>query len=740
MTQWYKKLQKESALGHKDYVYEVYLQPALLERTDLKKGTSRSQYGKNLGLTGGGRLSNAKPEYIDALLQKAERVMGAHNDIVAYVDAKYGKKKFQEEFRKLQMRANSKEEKQNGYKNLRAIYPVPDKFIQSFVDEYWEFLSTEIEQTSKLVRDEEIYTQLIAPNFYSRREKGEILFIYNPSFFTQSVKKYPYIRDAYDRLKDSIEAIQVKYRDPLTKKLTFKKQITEYDKKSLDLVLEGFDRHNELQLGELQSQALYEVADSTKKSRSFHEFAIRDILAICGINFDIEVPFKIMDSTIYKEPAVIDFVLPGQELFEVFGDSRGNYEDRKVEKIDKLPNLWYIDYAEKMTQLNVERRTLSMYCESLNTQCYNNRTPDPVSGALQGKDYLATLESRLPLLNIEHMAQIDLYWHWAMNLPVEILKEIRNKIKMFQKSPEYQPLPMATAQYNINQDSINIPNMKEIYSSLVDGQVAPAAKGFNFPDGGGFSPEFISQISGQELIAIYFQTPQVLEPYLQKISDQIDAKIQPLSSEVFEEKADDVTTPYPFVPPQLQIDPSMVDNNEEPRLRAAKSNKFIKIAEISLNEKDFNSQIKDLIKKDSFFQRLFAIYEVPVDAVSEKLNFHIVELNGRHAKSKGNDIYINSKLMKINDKVEDILHFVVHEMTHWLTRQREKMCYFSDPEELEAFAIGMAFELRRGQSDEKIREIYYPIIEAHFKQNGQAEKMFAEFMKSAYILNKNIFS
>ena len=54
---------------------------------------------------------------------------------------------------------------------------------------------------------------------------------------------------------------------------------------------------------------------------------------------------------------------------------------------------------------------------------------------------------------------------------------------------------------------------------------------------------------------------------------------------------------------------------------------------------------------------------------------------------------------------------------HFLHRQRENNCYLSDPEEVEAFTIGMAYQLKVGKSIEDIKEFYLPIFEKHYKND-----------------------
>ena len=770
MSKWYdNKINKEAAVAIRDFVYEVYLRPLIgksisqfdkntpdkfipIKDPETKGNVLDEETGEQLfKMPSGSRFSLADKENWDVIVAQGKRTKQAQKDVVDFVKFKYGKafKKAYETAVLTYKKDKDKDKLDREFDKIRKSMPVTSKLLNNFQEEWFRMLRIEFITTSDVIDNKQIYEDLIAPELYRRREKGEVIFIYEKSSFSQFWHKYEEeigrpMHELRDPEKKNIVIKKINKTDPVTGLVYRSKEIVSHNEEILEKIVEGFFKVNDKKLGELQAKALYEISDSTKAVRSFHEFAIRDILAICGVDFDIEIPFKMPESTLYVDPPVIDFVLPGQELFEVFGDSRSNYDERKSEKIKYLPNLWYIDYAEQMSRQSLVDRTLTMYCTSLNENCYFNQDATPSQKSLQGKDYVGTLKERVPLIGIEHVAILDFYWRWTMDLDPEYLAEIRSKIKEMQKSPEYEPLPMTTAQYNM-QDYVNRPpSLGQIFSELVSGGVAEGAQSFSFPDGGGFSPEFMKELHGHELIALYFQTPEAIMPYLQQISEDIDIKLnqrQP-QEELIQDPSvqDEQDQPYDFTSYNRPYDPSMLEIQEEPRLRAAKSDKVVKTASIDLSEKDFNDKIKELISNSSFFERLFNLYDVPLEAVDKELKFHIVSLDGRHAKSKNNDIYINSKLMKDNDSVEEVLHFVVHEMTHWLTRQREKMCYFSDPEELEAFALGMAFELRRGQNEDQIREIYFPIIDGHFKEDGQAEKMYKEFLKSAYILNKNIFS
>lgn len=149
-----------------------------------------------------------------------------------------------------------------------------------------------------------------------------------------------------------------------------------------------------------------------------------------------------------------------------------------------------------------------------------------------------------------------------------------------------------------------------------------------------------------------------------------------------------------------------------------------------MTEKEFNTKLKDAIRLNPFFVVLFKKFHVPVERMYTNLTFKVGEIDGKNAISDAETITFNKKLLKSNF-FEEGLHYVVHEMVHWLQRQREGNMYFSDPEEIEAFSTGIAYELGRGKKEEDIRAIYYPIIVDHFNNPTDAEKMFCSLVFDA---------
>ena len=158
--------------------------------------------------------------------------------------------------------------------------------------------------------------------------------------------------------------------------------------------------------------------------------------------------------------------------------------------------------------------------------------------------------------------------------------------------------------------------------------------------------------------------------------------------------------------------------------------------ETNICENNFNIKLKNIIKSNPFFHKLFDLYNISLDVIDNNLKFHIADLKGKNAKSIDDDIYFDSELFKKYDFFKRGLHFVVHELIHWLTRQKEKNCYFSDPEEIQAFIFGIAYEIKNGVPVEDITKLYLPIIEKHFNNKGKALTLYKDFHSKATNIRK----
>ena len=164
---------------------------------------------------------------------------------------------------------------------------------------------------------------------------------------------------------------------------------------------------------------------------------------------------------------------------------------------------------------------------------------------------------------------------------------------------------------------------------------------------------------------------------------------------------------------------------------------WFKISKTGISDEELGNKLKNIVRTNPFFIRLFEEYGVPIDDLN-KLSFKIMKLDGKFAQSDSKTIYLNENLFDNGMFFKENLHFFVHEITHWLTRQKEKEFYFADPEEIEAFSSQMAFEILRGKNKRQIEDVFFPIIKSHFSEEQDADKLFkALFTKAVLRYNEN---
>lgn len=145
---------------------------------------------------------------------------------------------------------------------------------------------------------------------------------------------------------------------------------------------------------------------------------------------------------------------------------------------------------------------------------------------------------------------------------------------------------------------------------------------------------------------------------------------------------------------------------------------------------EISRKIKKIIRESSFFIRLFKKYGIPIEKI-EEVAFKIMDLRGKHAQSNSEEIDLNTKLFENGDFFKKNLHFVVHEIVHWLIRQREKDHYFSDIEEHDAFSTSMAYQLSNGADKKCVYNTFFPMIEDHFKDKENAVRLFNQLYQNA---------
>lgn len=160
-------------------------------------------------------------------------------------------------------------------------------------------------------------------------------------------------------------------------------------------------------------------------------------------------------------------------------------------------------------------------------------------------------------------------------------------------------------------------------------------------------------------------------------------------------------------------------------------------AKSGMTDEKFTRRMKDFIRNHHFFQHLFEKYDAPLSEIDNNLTFKIVKMHGKYAKGNENVIYVNEKLFRKGDFFTNKVHFIVHEIIHWLTRQKEKEYYFTDPEEIDAFTYSIMYEILRGIDRNEIFDVFYPIIQAHFKSDRNAKKFFSTlYFKANHKANK----
>lgn len=157
---------------------------------------------------------------------------------------------------------------------------------------------------------------------------------------------------------------------------------------------------------------------------------------------------------------------------------------------------------------------------------------------------------------------------------------------------------------------------------------------------------------------------------------------------------------------------------------------WYKSAKNKITNKELNDKLKSFIKDSNFFNILFKRYNIPIDRIDDNLEFKLEELPGKNAISDSSTITFNEKLFNDNF-FEDGIHYVVHEVSHWLQRQREKNMYFADPEEIEAFVNGIIYEILRNKSLTDISRVYYPIISKHFPNEKDSVRFYMSLLKDA---------
>lgn len=148
------------------------------------------------------------------------------------------------------------------------------------------------------------------------------------------------------------------------------------------------------------------------------------------------------------------------------------------------------------------------------------------------------------------------------------------------------------------------------------------------------------------------------------------------------------------------------------------------------NTSDFVNKIKNILKNDKLTQKLLSYYNIPISDIDNHLKIEIADLDDKFAEGNSTTIYLDRKLITDNF-FEKNFHFIIHEFWHWIKRRSEKDFYFNDPEEIQSFVLAIVWELKSGKSREQVQQALYPIIDAHFDDKNEAQKLFLEMLEEA---------
>jgi len=148
------------------------------------------------------------------------------------------------------------------------------------------------------------------------------------------------------------------------------------------------------------------------------------------------------------------------------------------------------------------------------------------------------------------------------------------------------------------------------------------------------------------------------------------------------------------------------------------------------NEQAIISKIKNILKTSKLCIDLMQYYNIPVSDIDNHLTIEIRQLDDKFAEGNSSTIFLDEKLFN-GDFFNDNFHFVIHEFFHWVKRRSEKDFYFNDPEEIQSFTLAITWQLSHGKCEDFIRKTIFPIVQPHFKDQNEAQKLFEQMLSEA---------
>lgn len=142
------------------------------------------------------------------------------------------------------------------------------------------------------------------------------------------------------------------------------------------------------------------------------------------------------------------------------------------------------------------------------------------------------------------------------------------------------------------------------------------------------------------------------------------------------------------------------------------------------------AKINQILRSNPFFVQVMQDYHIPLTDIENHLHIVFTDLEGKFAEGNGEEIKIDRQLLD-DSFFKNNFHFVVHEFFHWVKRRSEALFYFNDDEEIQSFALAMAWELLDGKPEERLAQTFYPIISGHFQDKVDAKQMFLRILTEA---------
>ena len=151
---------------------------------------------------------------------------------------------------------------------------------------------------------------------------------------------------------------------------------------------------------------------------------------------------------------------------------------------------------------------------------------------------------------------------------------------------------------------------------------------------------------------------------------------------------------------------------------------------VYISTEEFSELVKEKLMSSPSVQKVCQDFEMEADRI-KNLRVEIHDLNDNYAETDGNVMKINKLLLEDGNFFDTKFFIVVHEIVHFLSRQKEEDAYFNDPEEVLGFVLSIAYELEQGSDVDVIWNRIYPKVSFHFDDESDARDFFENMLYKA---------